>query len=117
MRHLKKNRKFHRKTGPRRSFLRNLSNDLIRSGKIETTEIRAKAIRPYVERCVTLAKKQDLASKRLLLSRLHNRDVVKKLSDDIAKRYEGRKGGYLRIIKSAKSRKRDGAPVAVIEFI
>lgn len=117
MRHLKKNRKFKKKTGPRRSFLRNLSNDLIRSGRIETTEIRAKALRPLVERSVTMAKKGDLASRRLLVSRLQNKDVVKKLCDEIAPKYKDRSGGYLRITKLAKSRKRDGAPVAVIEFV
>lgn len=117
MRHLKKNRKFGKKTGPRRSFLRNLSNDLIRSGRIETTEIRAKALRPLVERSVTIAKKNDLSSRRLLISRLHNQDVVKKLCDEIAPKYKDRNGGYLRITKLSKSRKRDGTPVAIIEFV
>lgn len=117
MRHQKKNKKFHRTAGPRRAFLRNLSNDLIRNGKIETTEARAKAIRPYVERCLTLAKKQDLASRRLLISRLQDRKVVQKLSDDLAPRYKDRNGGYLRITKSAKTRKRDASFVAVIEFV
>lgn len=117
MRHRKKTKKFHRETGQRRSFLRNLANDLIRTGKIETTEARAKAIRPYVERCVTIAKKGDLASKRLLFSRLQNRSVVHKLADDLAPRYAERKGGYLKIMKTAKARKRDGVQVTTIEFV
>ena len=117
MRHLKKGKKFNRLTDRRRHFLRNLASDLIRSGKIETTEARAKAIRPIVERFVTTAKKQTLASRRLLISRLHNENVVRKLYEDIAPRYSDRNGGYTRITKKATTRKRDGAPVATIEFV
>jgi large subunit ribosomal protein L17 len=117
MRHLKKTTKFHRITGRRRSFLRNLANDLIRSGRIETTETRAKAIRPMVERLVTIAKKQDLSARRLLLSRLGNKQTTQRLYEEIAPRYKERPGGYLRISKLAKTRKRDAAPVAIIEFV
>ena len=71
MRHLKrKGRKFHRLKGARRSFLRNLANDLVRAEKIETTEARAKEIRPIVERLVTHAKTQTLANRRLILKRV-----------------------------------------------
>ena len=88
MRHLKKgNKKFGRLQGDRISFLRNLANDLIRTGKMETTEARAKAIRPKVERLVTFAKKQTLASRRILLSRAQNDIVVNKLIHDIGPRY------------------------------
>lgn len=97
--------------------MRNLANDLIRVGKIKTTEVRAKSIRPLVERFVTIAKKGDLSARRLLLARLQNKKTVERLLDDIAPRYAQRKGGYLRIIKSGKNRKRDGAPVAIVEFI
>ena len=117
MRHHVQGKKFNRTTGPRRAFLRNLANDLIRAGKIETTEARAKAIRPLVERMVTIAKKQTLASRRLLISRLHNKAIVQKLYEEIGPRYAGRVGGYLRITKLGKSRKRDGAPVARVEFV
>ncbi len=117
MRHLKKGKKFHRLKGERRSFLRNLANDLLRSGKIETTETRAKAIRPLVERMVTIAKRQDLAARRLLLARLHNERIVHKLYDEIAPRYQGRPGGYLRITKLGRSKKRDGSRLATIEFV
>ncbi len=68
MRHLKKGKKFNRLRGPRIHFMRNLANDLIRSGKVETTEVRAKAIRPVVEKLVTTAKKQTLAARRVILS-------------------------------------------------
>ncbi|OGY62771.1 MAG: 50S ribosomal protein L17 [Candidatus Harrisonbacteria bacterium RIFCSPHIGHO2_01_FULL_44_13] len=109
-------RKFHRKRGPRRSFLKGLANNLILKEKIETTEARAKEIRSLVEKSVTLAKKQNLAGLRLLLSRLP-KDAAQKLYYDLAPRYKERKGGYLRIIKEARARKRDGAPLATIEFI
>ncbi len=117
MRHLKKGKKFNRLRGPRISFLRNLSNDLIRAGKIETTETRAKAIRPIVERLVTFAKKQTLAARRELQSRVHNEKVVEKLYHDLGPRYTERAGGYLRITKLAKTRKRDGARMARVEFV
>lgn len=117
MRHLKKGKKFNRIASRRRSFLRNLANDLIRTERIETTEARAKAIRPIVERFVTMAKKQNLASRRVLFSRLQNKRTTQKLYDDIAPRYESRSGGYLRITKLAKARRRDGSQLARIEFV
>jgi large subunit ribosomal protein L17 len=117
MRHRKEGTKFHRITGRRRSFMRNLASDLIRQGRIETTETRAKAVRPVVERLVTIAKKQDLAARRLLLSRIQNKKVVNHLVDEIAPRYAERAGGYLRINKLTKVHKRDGTHLAVIEFV
>ncbi len=117
MRHLKKGKKFNRLRGDRISFLRNLANDMIRAGKIETTEARAKAVRPIVERLVTFAKKQDLASRRLVQSRVQNPRITKKLFEDIGPRYAERKGGYLRIVKLPKVRKRDGVKMARVEFV
>ena len=117
MRHLKKGKKFGRLRGDRISFLRNLSNDLIRSGKIETTETRAKAIRPQVEHLVTFAKKQTLAARRVIFSRVQNEKVMEKLIRDLGPRYAERHGGYLRVTKLAKSRKRDGTRVVRIEFV
>lgn len=117
MRHQKKGKKFNRRRGDRKSFFRNLAVDLIRTGKIETTEARAKAIRPIVERLVTIAKKQNLASRRLLLSRLQNKRMVEKLYGEIGPRYVERKGGYLKITKLNRARKRDGVRLAKIEFV
>jgi len=117
MRHLKKGRKFHRLKGRRRSFLRNLVNDLVRVGHIETTEARAREIRPFVERLVTAAKAGSLASRRLILRRVHVKEIAEKLCGEIGQRYKERSGGYLRIVKSAKARKRDGSRLARIEFI
>ncbi|MEK7192397.1 MAG: 50S ribosomal protein L17 [Patescibacteria group bacterium] len=109
-------RKFHRKQGKRRAFIKGLANNLIMKEKIETTVSRAKEIRPVVEKMVSIAKKQQLAGLRILLSRLPSQSA-KKLYFDIGPRYKERNGGYLRIVKSAKTRKRDAAPVATIEFI
>jgi large subunit ribosomal protein L17 len=117
MRHSKKNKKFGRLRGDRIPFLRNLGNDLIRNGAIDTTEARAKAIRPKVERLVTHAKAQTLASRRLILSRVGNAKVAQKMYEEYGPRYQDRKGGYLRITKLGKSRKRDGALMARIEFV
>ena len=117
MRHLKKGKKFSRLRGARISFMRNLSNDLIRAGSIETTEVRAKAIRPVVEKLVTFAKKQTLASRRVIISRVHNEKIANKLYNELGPRYAERAGGYLRITKLAESRKRDGTRMARIEFV
>jgi large subunit ribosomal protein L17 len=117
MRHLKKGKKFNRLQGPRIHFMRNLANDLIRAGSIETTEARAKAIRPVVEKLVTAAKRQTLASRRGLISRVHNEKIVAKLYGELGPRYAERAGGYLRITKLGSARKRDGVRMARIEFV
>jgi large subunit ribosomal protein L17 len=117
MRHLKEGKKFGRLKSDRIAFVRNLANDLIRAGSIETTEVRAKAIRPVVERLVTFARKQTLASRRIIISRVHNEKIADKLYHDLGPRYALRSGGYLRITKLAKSRKRDGTRMARIEFV
>ena len=109
-------RKFHRIQGRRKAFIKGLENNLIMREKIQTTETRAKEIRPLVEKLVTLAKKQNLASFRLLLSRLP-KGAASKLYYDIAPRYKDRKGGYLRILKLAVRRKRDATKQALIEFV
>src|SRR3989344_8720461 len=109
-------RKFNRTMGRRRSFLQGLANNLIMKEKISTTVARAKEIRPMVERMVTIAKKQQIASLRRLIAVLPNKSA-KKLYFDVAPRYQARAGGYLRIIKLAKARKRDAAPMAIIEFV
>ena len=117
MRHLKKGKKFHRLASRRRSFLRNLGNDLIRTGRIETTEVRAKAIRPLVERLISVGKKQNLAARRSLLTKTQNPKIAHKVYEELGKRYASRPGGYLRIIKLGKSKKRDGSRLVTIEFV
>ncbi len=109
-------RKFHRKRGQRKAFLKGLAHNFVMREKIITTEARAKEIRPVVEKAVTMAKKQNLAALRLLLSRF-SKQAAEKLYYDIARRYQGRNGGYTRVVKHGAYRKRDGAPVAHIEFV
>lgn len=84
--------------------------------RIETTETRAKEVKPKVEKLVTIAKKNDLAALKLLMRRVP-KDSAYKLYHEIAPQYKERKGGYLRIMKTAKTRKRDSAPKAIIEFV
>jgi|ERR1051325_9863493 large subunit ribosomal protein L17 len=116
MRHANKNRKFGLKKGPRRAFLRILSQNLIRDEKIVTTEARAKELRKIVERYVTYAKQQNLAGMRLLLKNLP-KGAAYKIYHEIAPRYANRTGGYTRIIKRAKARVNDGSKMARIEFV
>lgn len=117
MRHRKVGRKFHRKTGQRRAFMRSLVCALIKSESIETTEARAKSLRPDFEKALTMARRGDVASRRLLLQKIHDKPLVHKLVDDIAPRYKGRTGGYTRITKLAKVRKRDGSRLVEISLV
>jgi len=93
-----------------------LEHNLVMTGGMMTTPARAKEIKPKVEKMVTLAKRQNLAALRLLISRLPE-DSASKLYYEIAPKYKERKGGYLRIIKTGISRKRDGAGQVRIEFV
>ena len=109
-------RKFHFKKGDRKLLFKKIASNLIRDEKITTTIPKAKEIRPIVEKMVSMAKKQNLASFRNLLSKLPKSEA-EKLYFEIAPRYKERKGGYLRITKTASFRKRDGAVNATIEFV
>ena len=116
MRHLKKGRKLGLKKGKRIAFLRILLNNFVQKEKIQTTEARAKEIKPMIERLVSQGKKQNLAALRLLTRKLP-KAAAYKVYHEIAPRYVGRNGGYTRIIKSAKGRKHDNSKMATIEFI
>ncbi|NSM56405.1 50S ribosomal protein L17 [Wolbachia endosymbiont of Atemnus politus] len=118
MKHGIKKRKLSRRAEHRLSMLKNLSISLIHHEQIITTLSKAKELRPYVERFVTIAKnKNTLHGRRLLLSRLHNNKLaVDKLLNVLANRYQDRKGGYSRIIKF-NTRKGDCASMAVIELV
>ena len=94
----------------------NMAAALIKHEQIVTTLPKAKALRPVVERLVTLAKKGDLASRRLVVSRMRDETQAKKLFDTLAPRYKARAGGYTRVLK-AGFRYGDNAPLAVIEFV
>jgi len=119
MRHHNKNKKFGREVNSRRALMRSLAIALITHEHIETTEAKAKAIRSYVEKLVTKAKKDTLANRRLLNSKLGSGGgpATKKLVEDLAKRYSDRPGGYLRIVKTRNRNGSDGAALAVIEFV
>ncbi len=116
MRHRKAGRQLRRTSEQRLALLRNLATSLIENGAIETTEAKAKELRPFVEKLVTLGKKGDLHARRIAISRVRDQDQVRKLFDTIAKRYADRNGGYIRIMK-AGFRYGDNAPLAVIEFV
>ncbi len=116
MRHHNVNRKFGRQTGPRRALLRSLAENLIVRGKIVTTETKAKELRPFIEKLVTKGREEALASRRVLISKLGSAAVVKKLVNDISKKYMDRRGGYTRIIKIGQ-RKGDASEMALIEFV
>lgn len=116
MRHGVGHRKLQRTSSHRAALLRNMSASLIKHEQITTTLAKAKELRPYVEKLVTLAKKGGLSNRRLAHSRLMDDAQLVKLFDVIGPRYEGRSGGYTRVIK-AGIRASDAAPMAVIEFV
>ena len=116
MRHRKSGRKLNRTSSHRKAMFANMAASLINHEQITTTLPKAKELRPVVEKLVTLAKKGDLASRRLAISRIRDVEMVRKLFDTIGPRYEDRNGGYTRVLK-AGFRYGDSAPMAVIEFV
>src|SRR5438552_13591440 len=116
MRHLKAGKKLGRNTSHRRALLRNLVTSLIVEERIETTLPKAKAMRPHVEKMITLGKRGDLAARRQAAAYLMTRDAVTKLFDTIGPRFGDRQGGYLRIVR-AGWQKGDGADKAFIELL
>lgn len=116
MRHKVDGRLFGRTSNQRKALLKGIVSSLFERQQIETTLAKAKAAKAIAERLITKAIKGDLHSKRVALSYIPDRAVVSKLFNEIAKRFSGRKGGYLRIIQT-RNRVNDGAPMAVIEFI
>lgn len=116
MRHKISGRKLQRSSGHRRALLRNLAAALIKHEQIVTTVPKAKELRPYVEKLITLAKNGGLSNRRLAHARLLDEAQERKLFDVLAERYAGREGGYTRVIK-AGVRASDAAPIAVIELV
>ena len=116
MRHHNSNRKFGRDKTQRQNLLRSLASNLIVREKIKTTLPKAKELRPVIEKLVTRAKKDNLNSRRLVISKLGGRSrEVKKLFEVIAPKYKDKNGGYTRVLKLG-TRLSDGAPMAIIEF-
>ena len=116
MRHRRAGWKLGRNTEHRRALLRNLVTSLIVEERIETTLTKAKAMRPHVEKMITLGKRGDVAARRLAASYLMTRDAVDKLFNTISPRYGDREGGYLRIIHSGFCRG-DGGDLALVELL
>ena len=108
--------KLGRNTSHRRALLRNLTTSIIVEDRVETTVTKAKAVRPQVEKMITLGKKGDLASRRAALSYLMTDKAVARLFDVVAPRYGDRQGGYLRIVRTG-FRKGDGGEKAFIELL
>lgn len=116
MRHRKKGRKLSRTASHRRATLRNMATSLFRHGKIETTTAKAKELRPYAERLITLAKRGDLHARRLAGARIREREVLGILFDELGPRFKDRPGGYTRILKLG-TRKGDAADMSLIQLV
>jgi ribosomal protein L17 len=109
-------RKLQRKSGHRAALLRNMAAALIKHEQIQTTVPKAKELRPYVEKLITLAKHGGLSNRRLAHSRMMDETQERKLFEVLGERYAGREGGYTRVIK-AGYRASDTAPMAIIELV
>ncbi len=116
MRHRVGQRKLGRPTGHRVSLLRNLMTDLIRHGRLQTTEPKAAELRREVEKLIGTARANDLHARRQVLAKLYDTAVVDKLFTELVPRYEGRPGGFTRLVKLAP-RRGDGAPMAQVELM
>jgi len=116
MRHQNKNKILDRKKAPREMMLRNLASSIVMYEKITTTKAKAKAVKPLVEKLITLAKEGGLTARRKIIEVLPQKLAVKKLMDILGKRYKERIGGYTRIVKLG-ARQGDGADIARIELV
>ena len=116
MRHRVAGRKLGRATSDRLHLLRNQATDLFRYERIQTTEAKAREVQRMAERLVTLAKNGDLHSRRQAYAKLFDEKVVDKLFVELSPRFAERAGGYTRIVKLGP-RRRDGAPMAIIELV
>jgi large subunit ribosomal protein L17 len=116
VRHRAKHKQLSRTASHRRALLANMATSLFRHDRIETTEAKAKALRPYAERLITLARRGDLHARRQVERKIKDRDVSHRLFAELGKRFAARPGGYTRIVK-LRHRPGDGADVARIELL
>jgi large subunit ribosomal protein L17 len=116
MRHRKKGKILDRKKEPREMMLRNLASSVLIYEKVKTTQAKAKAVKPLVEKAITIAKKGDLTARRRLIEILPQKMAVKKAMEVLGKRFKDRKGGYTRIVKLG-ARQGDGAEIVQIELV
>ena len=115
MRHQNQGRKLNRSSAHRKALFKNLVLSLIKHERIKTTDAKAKELRRFADRMVTLGKRGDLAARRLAFDFVQSHDAVKKLFDEIAPRFKDRAGGYTRVVKFGV-RRGDAAPLSIIEF-
>jgi len=115
MRHMNQGRKLNRTSAHRKALFRNLVLALLKHERIKTTDAKAKELRHFADRMVTLGKRGDLAARRLAFNFMQSRDAVKKLFDEIAPRFKERNGGYTRVVKFG-FRRGDAASLSIIEF-
>lgn len=116
MKHRIKQRKLNRTASHRKALFANMAAALIKHEQITTTLPKAKELRPYVEKLITMAKKGDLASRRRAVAKIRDEEQAKKLFDVLGDRFKERQGGYIRVLK-AGFRYGDNAPMAIIEFV
>ena len=116
MRHQAKGRQLSRTSEHRRALLRNLATSLMIHGGIETTVAKAKELRPYAEKLITLARRGDLHARRLAAQKIREREALSRLFTEIGPRFAARPGGYIRILKLGH-RPGDGAEMARIELL
>lgn len=116
MRHRKKGTILDRKKGPREALLRNLAAQVILYEKVKTTETKAKAVKPLVEKMITVGKGSSLHARRLLSNFFYTEHPVKKILEELVKKYKDRSGGYTRIVRLGQ-RQGDGAKMVQIELV
>lgn len=116
MQHRKKGRKLNRTASHRKATMRNMATNLFRHERIRTTKAKAKELRPYAERLISLAKRGDLHARRRASRKIQDREILGKLFDELGPRYADRPGGYTRVLKLG-ARKSDSAEMALIELV
>ncbi len=116
MRHRKKGRKLSRSPSHRKATLRNMATSLFRHERIQTTQAKAKELRPYAEKLITLARSDTVHARRMAARKIADREVLGKLFDELGPRFSDRPGGYTRILKLGP-RKSDSAEMALIELV
>ncbi len=116
MRHRKAGKQLGRNSSHRKALLRNMVTSLFKYERIETTDVKAKAVRPVAEKLITLAKRGDLHARRQALAYIREKEITHKLFGELKDRYLDRQGGYLRLVKKG-NRKGDGAPVSIVQLL
>jgi large subunit ribosomal protein L17 len=115
MRHLKDGRKLNRTAAHRKALMRNLVKALLQREQIQTTDAKAKELRRWADRIVTLGKRNTVHARRLAFAYLGSRKLVQRLFDEVAPRFQGRAGGYTRVLKIG-TRRGDAAPLSIVEL-